>query len=368
MGTITPRTKRDGTVNYKAQVRIRRGGVIVHQETETFDRSQAAKAWLKMRETQLAKPGALEALKDEDPPLREVIERYIRESRIMPARSKLATLLAIRDSSIGKVCCSKIDSAAIVAYAKSFDVAPSTLSGYMSYLTTIFKVAGPMWRYPLNHQAILDAREVMKHMGITGQSTKRERRPTIDELDRLMGYLRQRHLWHKGAMPMDRIVAAAIFSARRLGELARLEWSHIDVHRSKILVFDMKDPKKKIGNHVWVDITPEGMRVLQAMPRIDKRVFPYTVSAMSDAFKGARVECGVEELTFHDLRHEGVSRLFEMGYSIPEVSAMSGHKTWGNLKRYTHLEQRGDKFAGWQWLDVIAPLPQLPLGQLTPQS
>ena len=64
---------------------------------------------------------------------------------------------------------------------------------------------------------------------------------------------------------------------------------------------------------------------------------------------------GIENLHFHDLRHEGVSRLFEMGLSLPRVAAVSGHRSWTTLKRYTHLRQVGDKWAGWEWLERIAP-------------
>jgi integrase len=43
-------------------------------------------------------------------------------------------------------------------------------------------------------------------------------------------------------------------------------------------------------------------------------------------------------LRFHDLRHEAISRLFEMDWDIPEVAAVSGHRDWGQLKRYTNLK------------------------------
>ncbi|MDF1856927.1 MAG: hypothetical protein P1U48_15990 [Pseudooceanicola sp.] len=38
---------------------------------------------------------------------------------------------------------------------------------------------------------------------------------------------------------------------------------------------------------------------------------------------------GIEELHFHDLRHEGISRLFEMGWNIPHVVAASGLRSRG---------------------------------------
>jgi predicted metal-dependent RNase len=46
--------------------------------------------------------------------------------------------------------------------------------------------------------------------------------------------------------------------------------------------------------------------------------------------------------TFHDLRHDGVSRLFEMNWDIPRVASVSGHRDWNSLRRYTHPRCRGD--------------------------
>ncbi|WP_320409374.1 MULTISPECIES: tyrosine-type recombinase/integrase [unclassified Aureimonas] len=60
---------------------------------------------------------------------------------------------------------------------------------------------------------------------------------------------------------------------------------------------------------------------------------------------------GVEDLRFHDLRHEGVSRLFEIGLNIPQVSVVSGHRSWISLKRYSHIQTAGDKYEGWKWAE-----------------
>ena len=45
----------------------------------------------------------------------------------------------------------------------------------------------------------------------------------------------------------------------------------------------------------------------------------------------------ITDLRFHDLRHEAVSRFFEMGMSVLEVALISGHKDVRQLFRYTHL-------------------------------
>jgi integrase len=47
---------------------------------------------------------------------------------------------------------------------------------------------------------------------------------------------------------------------------------------------------------------------------------------------------GIIDLRFHDLRHEAISRFFEMGLSVPEVALISGHRDYRMLQRYTHLK------------------------------
>jgi hypothetical protein len=45
----------------------------------------------------------------------------------------------------------------------------------------------------------------------------------------------------------------------------------------------------------------------------------------------------IDDLHFHDLRHEGASRLFEAGFRIEHVALVTGHKDWKMLRRYTHV-------------------------------
>ena len=76
----------------------------MHREAKTFDRKQAANAWLHSREAELAKPGALN--KQSDPPLHEVIDQYIRESREAIGRTKAQVLAAIKKYDIANLRCS----------------------------------------------------------------------------------------------------------------------------------------------------------------------------------------------------------------------------------------------------------------------
>jgi hypothetical protein len=69
---------------------------------------------------------------------------------------------------------------------------------------------------------------------------------------------------------------------------------------------------------------PEAEKVIASMPKVAPEIFPVTTDAVSASFTRACQFLNIEDLHFHDLRHDGVSRLFEMGWNIPKVSAVSG--------------------------------------------
>jgi hypothetical protein len=89
MGTIIGRTRKDGTTAYLAQILLKRKGQIVHREVQTFDRKQAAKAWLARRETELADPSTFE--RKNDVTLAEVIDRYVAGSERDIGRTRTRT-------------------------------------------------------------------------------------------------------------------------------------------------------------------------------------------------------------------------------------------------------------------------------------
>lgn len=360
MGTISPRVRKDKSIGYTAQIRLKEAGKVVYTQSKTFDRRAAAESWIDKRERELAQPGALESAKADDPILSVVIGRYIKESRKDIGRTKSQVLRAIQEAPLGEMQCSKIDSTKIVQFAQSLKVLPQTVENYMSHLAAVFSIAKPAWGVALNQVAMEDARKVLKNLGQTGKSAQRERRPTFDELDLLMehfGGIRKRR---PDSVPMRAMTAFAIFSTRRLEEMCRITMEDFDEAHSRVLVRDLKHPGQKIGNDVWCDLPPEAVRIIKAQPVTKGRIFPYSTDAVGIAFTRACQFLVIEDLHLHDLRHEGASRLFEMGLNIPHVAAVTGHRSWSSLKRYTHLRHSGDRFIGWKWLDIIAPTHKTP--------
>jgi integrase len=365
---VTARRNAKGVITgYKAQVRIRRKGVIVHQETQTFERETIAKAWKKQREVELAKPGVLEAILDpqKDHTLGAAIADYLAEAREV-GEPKRKALNVIAQSRLAGLKCSLVTASELVAYAKGLKhpdgrpLAPVTVSGYLSHLKTVFKLADEKRGFPLDIRQFERAIMQLSELEVTGTSDTRERRPTLDEISRIVERQYTRWLAAPNTIPHHLITLFAMFSARRQGEILRMRWADVDAAECRLMVYNMKDPKKKAGNNVRVDITYEALRVLLATKRgKSELVFPYAGNSISTTFKEDCQALEIDDLRFHDLRHEGTSRLFELGFDIPKVAKMTGHKTWVHLQRYTQIHEYGDKYAGWRWLDLIAPLPQI---------
>jgi integrase len=67
------------------------------------------------------------------------------------------------------------------------------------------------------------------------------------------------------------------------------------------------------------------------------KVFPHHHKSAGTAFQRACKELKIDDLHFHDLRHEATSRLFEAGLTIEKVALVTGHRDWKMLRRYTNL-------------------------------
>jgi hypothetical protein len=113
-----------------------------------------------------------------------------------------------------------------------------------------------------------------------------------------------------------------------------------------LLIRNRKDPRRKNGNDQRIPLLDvSGYDACQIVEEQRKfagsnrgRIFPYNGRSVGTAFRRQCRELKIEDLHFHDLRHEGTSRLFEAGFSIEQVALVTDHKDWKMLRRYTHLK------------------------------
>jgi integrase len=132
------------------------------------------------------------------------------------------------------------------------------------------------------------------------------------------------------------MIVLAIETGLRRGELLGLFSHNVDLHRRVLLI-----PDSKNGSARHVVLTRRAVKVLTALPRSAGRVFPMSTNAFRLAWERVRRRAGLEDLHFHDLRHEALNRFFEMGLTTPEVASISGHRDARTLFRYSHpMRQR----------------------------
>jgi integrase len=361
MGTIKERKRKDGSSAFLAEIVIKRGGKIVHREAKTLDRKTAAKEWLEQREAKLKSPGGLERAKRPAGTLGDAIERYTKDfTRI--GKTKSQVLRAVLDYDIADKPLSDLRPDDLVDLARELKAGgrqSSTVLNYLSHMGGVISTARRSWRYEVDRDLVKDALEETKRLNLTAKSKKRTRRPKLDEIAALLAHFQKIRARRPTSVPMDLITTFAIFSTRRQAEICRIRWEDYEKEAGRVLVRGMKDPGDAEGVDTWVEIIPEAARIIAMMPKIRPEIFPYSTDAVGASFTRACQFLEIQDLRFHDLRHEGVSRLFEMGRTIPQVASVSGHRSWQSLQRYSHLRATGDKFEAWKGWATLQPPTRL---------
>ena len=174
------------------------------------------------------------------------------------------------------------------------------------------------------------------------------------EVPRLEDYQLEALLEAATAQPranyLPHIITFAIETCMRKGEMLKLEWSMVDLHR-KVINCPARITKTKQRRTIPIshkceaallalqELLLDGDAVFRLNPRFktaegQKYVWPVTVDGLRKVWSTCRVNSGMEHLHWHDLRHEGISRLFELGLTVPEAKSVSGHSTFEELDRY----------------------------------
>ena len=234
-------------------------------------------------------------------------------------------------------------------------VKPSTILTDLVYFGVVLQHGGVL----TNNEEALRARlrlsstvTTLRNTKVVASSKRRTRRPTEEELLKLEDFFFRRKL---SQVPMWDIVLFAICTAMRLGEIVGpggITWVNLDEDQRLLAVLNRKDPDDPEGHDDIIPlltgpvtlggkvIDPVEILLIQKSARDRRplsRVFPYAEGTVTQAFNRACRLSQISDLHFHDLRHEAISRLFEAGYSIPEVAKVSGHRSWKNLERYTQI-------------------------------
>lgn len=342
MATITKYRKKNGELSYSATVRVKQGGKVIFSASRSFPKESLARDWAKRTEIAAGSPGFIEQQAAAGVTLGEVLIRYrdemAQQDRL--GRTKGYVLQALLRSSLADMPIGDIQTDDFLDYGRlrqAEGASPATVFQDFSALHTALGHAQTSWQMPVDTQRLDSALHQLRASGVIGKSRQRDRRPTEDELIRMLEWLAARQRHQNGHIPHYDIVRFAIATCMRLSEIGRIQWGDLDEDKRLVLVRERKDPSNKYTNDQWLPLLGEAWDIVQAQPRMDERIFPYKMDSVSAAWERGCKALGINNLRFHDLRHHGVSLLFEQGLAIQEVALVSGHKTWTNLKRYTNL-------------------------------
>ena len=320
------------------------------EQSKTFDTKSDAEQWARLVESEMDRGIFVQRTESEQTTLKDLLDRYSREvlptlkggsreqSRIKALQAGLGaySLAVLNSSMVAKYRDKRLST---ISEKTGRLVGPQTVKHELGLLQRALKMAAMEWGIAL--PGGIPTAMVKK----PSLPASRDRRLVDNEEERLLAACGEaRNVW------LRPVVIFAIETAMRASEIVEtwelnmktgkrervsigLQWSDVDLKKRTAHL-----PKTKNGEARDVPLSSRAVATLEALPRnLDGRVFGTTYEGINQSYVRACRRAAITGLTFHDLRHEATTRLFEKGFNPMEVSTITGHKTLQMLKRYTHL-------------------------------
>lgn len=320
----------------KYQVQVRRKGFV--PISKTFSKLSDAKEWATLQERQ-ADRGELGPDRKvlETITLADLVTRY--RDTILPGK-KGGSVEAIMLAAFLRhpICKKRLSDLSATDFVKWKDekmrgtgnrkpVTAKSAKRLLSPIQRMFELAMTEWDVPLRENPL--ARFKLKVI-----DNKRQRRLREGELDRLT------EAGKKTRNPLIvPIIMFALETAMRRGEILALRLRDIDLERHSATVRESKNGYSRtipLSSAAVTLLTDAIGRMSDTEKAKNGRLFPITPVALRLAWDRLTKRAGIDDLNFHDTRHEAISRLFELGLTIPEVASVSGHRDMRMLFRYAH--------------------------------
>lgn len=256
-------------------------------------------------------------------------------------------LISLAGQPIAKKVANSLTASVLVQHAQSRLLAgakPSTIGVDLSLISTVLEAAKEANIVSLDLEVVSDARRRCRRDGLVGSSDKSARRITDNELKALSDHFTRED--GRLELPMQDLMWFALHSTRRVSEICRLEWQDNEPNNQSGLVRDGSRPHEPNALHKRFRMTREAWDIVNRQPRHGQYIFPYKPRSIGIAFSRACMVLGVTELTFDNLWHEGIIRLFERGLSVAQVREHALCDTLETLQRCQeiarpHLRQGG---------------------------
>ena len=333
MATIRKRGNR-----WQVQVRRKNSASLV----KSFVTRKDAEAWARQTETELDRNALVQDRRRlERVTLGELVARY-RDTVTPHKRSAKGETIILNAFLRHPICSKKLSELTPNDFNRYRDerlpeVKPRSLKRMLCPIQNLFEVAKKDWGLPIS-------RNPVSELKITCENDRRERRLQPGELETIKFAARRTR--NPIILP---IILFALETGLRRSELLAIQWRHIDWEGRSLSI-----PRAKNGHSRVIPLTHPALALLREKEReegtqknrIDeregtqKRVFPTTPNALRLAWERLIKRAKIEDLRFHDLRHEAISRFFELDLTAPEVAFISGHRDPRMLFRYAHAQKQ----------------------------
>ena len=322
--------------NLQWEARVRRKGYPV--TCKTFETKADAEIWARQIEGEMDRGIFISRTEAESTTFEEALDRYIEEyiPRLVQGYKETVRAKGLKKCRLAPRFLASIRAKDIADYIKDREAAGKTGSTILRDLTLIsrlFNVAASSWGMESLGNPVAKTLKPKANKG-------RERRLEGDEEKELL----------EVANPLFRpVFRFALETAMRREEIATLTWENVDLEKRAAHL-----PKTKNGEARTVPLSPGALALLKALSKgkpdsREGQVFGMRDYTITKFMVKACKDAGIENLTFHDLRHEAISRLFEdTDLDIMEIKSISGHKSLQMLARYSHLRTHrlADRLAG----------------------
>jgi integrase len=277
----------------------------------------------------------------EQPESRETIgdlcEKFVKERSPLGKTSQLYAMEMLSKMPVARRVASQLTKEHVLEHVRTRreEVSAATATRDVSNLLAVLKHARMAWHYDVSTDAVVQAKAELKKAGLIGKSMPRDRRPTREEIQRLVNHFEGVKQVRRTKLPMKDLIEFALWSARRIGEICDLRWADVDekVTTCKVRLVDARG-RERIHQFPLLEKARDIVLRLKAQRDPgEERIFPYNSQSASAAYTIAKKKIGIENLRFQDLRREAAIRLYEAGYSVERISEVTGRIDLNTLLR-----------------------------------
>ena len=305
----------------KYKARVRRGVYRTNALTKTFSSRVEAKKWIRDIEAKLDRTNIIVKEVENFPTLSSLIKRYLNQVSIKKVsyqtdKFNFKTFLRLFENSKEPINKLRVQMFAKFRDKYLINHKPATYQRLMSSIKHMWHVAQTEWEYPLE--------DIFSKLQKVKRGNPRNRRLSHKEYQLIL-------FGNHTDSEFRKIIEFAIQTGLRLSEVTRVTKEHI---RENTLLI----PKRKNGDtDVEIPLSNKAIELLHRME------LPIRLKSRGIQIKWQRLmrKYEIQDLHFHDLRHEALSRYLENGVSIQDVQVLSGHKDVRVLMRvYANLRAK----------------------------